>query len=109
MKAATLPAWVDGETPGTLTLVLSDILCAPLVLGPRISVGGEGHGGQKRVLGLARVEPRVLYDDRHIRLDHARVVGLARDGLGVVKVVETDVNGAPCGHGDAVGPDRLAV
>jgi hypothetical protein len=36
----------------------------------------------------------VLHHDRHIAADHRRVVGVARDGLGVVQVIEPLVDGA---------------
>src|SRR5919205_4221055 len=46
---------------------------------------------EKRVLGLARVQPRVLHDDGHVRLDQASVVRVRGDRLGVRKLVEAYV------------------
>src|SRR4051812_19055802 len=37
---------------------------------------GVGDGRDERCLGLSRVEAGVLDDDRHVGLDHARVVGV---------------------------------
>src|SRR5690349_24945422 len=54
----------------------------------RMSVSGKSDGAQQGELGAARVEPGVLHDDRHVGLDDARVVGVARHGRGIVEVVE---------------------
>jgi hypothetical protein len=68
-----------------------------------------GDRRDQRVLGLPRVEPGVLDDDRDVGDDHARVVGVAGDRLGFVEVVEADVARPSRVDGQAVGPDRLAV
>ena len=44
----------------------------------------------------------MLHDDRHVALEDARVVGRARDRLGIVEVVEAEVRGA-------ADPDTLAT
>jgi hypothetical protein len=51
----------------------------------------------------------MLYHDRHIRLDHARIVRINRDGTRIVEIVEALMFGASGSHGDAVGTDGLAV
>src|SRR5690625_27384 len=50
----------------------------------------EGDRTDESVLGLTRIEASMLYDDRNIRLDQARVVGAVRDRLGVLELVEAD-------------------
>src|SRR5262249_8310485 len=45
----------------------------------------------------------------HVRLENRGIVGVARDRLGIVEVVETQVQRAPGSDGDAVGADRLPV
>src|ERR1043165_9249922 len=67
------------------------------------------NGGEEGVGGLARVETRVLHDDGDVGDDDGRVVGGARDRLGIGEVVEADVLRAPRRHGQAVRPGRLAI
>src|SRR6516164_2774216 len=68
-----------------------------------------GNGRQQRHFGAARIEPRVLHDDRNVRFEHRGVVGVARDRLRVVEIVEAQMQRAPGGDGHAVRADRLPV
>src|SRR6185369_2262371 len=80
---------------------------------PDIAISAEslriGHRRHERVLRLARVEARVLHDDRHVRLDDAGVVGGVWDGLGIAQIVEAQVQRAPRRHRHAIGPGRIAI
>src|SRR5690625_5442849 len=51
----------------------------------------------------------MLYDDRNIRLDQARVVGAVRDRFGVLELVEADMSSPACGYRQVVGSDGLAI
>ena len=51
----------------------------------------------------------MLHDDRNVRFEHRGVVGVARDRLRVVEIVEAQVQRASGGDGHAVGADRLPV
>src|SRR5262249_35326191 len=68
-----------------------------------------GNRRQKRDFGAARIEPRVLHNDRNVRFEHRGIVGVARDRLRVVEIVEPQAQRAPGGDGHAVGADRLPV
>lgn len=58
---------------------------------------------------LARVQTGVLNDDRLVGLDEGGVVGLARNGLGIVEVVEPKVQ-SPFGRDlGAIGAGWIAV
>ena len=50
-----------------------------------------GDGRQKSVRRLARVQSRVLHHYERIGLEHARVVGVPRDGLRIAKLVEAQM------------------
>src|SRR6516162_5034316 len=63
-----------------------------------------GNGRQQRHFGAARIEPRVLHDDRNVRFEHRGVVGVARDRLRVVEIVEAQMQCTPGGDGHVVGP-----
>src|SRR5205085_11985450 len=69
----------------------------------------KGHGGEQRVLGLPRIETRVLHDDGNVTLEDARVVGALRDRFRIAEVVEAEVFGAARADGHAVGAGRLAI
>src|SRR5690349_12469505 len=69
----------------------------------------KGYGGEQRVLGLPRIETRVLHDDGDVALEDARVVGALRDRLRIAEVVEAKMFGAARADGHAVRPGRLAV
>jgi hypothetical protein len=62
---------------------------------------------EQRGLRLPRVEPRVLDGDRDVGLDHARVVGVARDLR--FEVVEPLVQQPARRHVHPVGSGRLAI
>src|SRR5215469_12771219 len=49
---------------------------------------GVGDRRQKGDFGAPRIESRVLDDDWHIRLEYRGIVGIARDRLGVVEIIE---------------------
>src|ERR1700741_3897337 len=66
-----------------------------------------GDRRQKGDLGAPRIEPRVLDDDWHVRLEYRSIVGITRDRFRVVEIIEAQVQCAPGGDGDAVGTDRL--
>jgi len=68
-----------------------------------------GDCSNQGVLGLARIEPRVLHDDRNVRLDEAGVVGISWDRLRVGEVIEAEVPRAPRGNGHSERSGRLAV
>src|SRR5689334_19796283 len=57
--------------------------------------GSISDRGDQRIFSLPGIEPRVLHDDRHIRFDHAGVIGVARNGFGVGQVVESKMMCAP--------------
>src|SRR6516165_9941255 len=73
----------------------SDLRRGPRVVPPAgsqaslSSAFGVGAGRQERELGAARIEPRVLHDDGHVGLEDGGIVGVARNGLRVFKVIET--------------------
>ena len=73
------------------------------------SVAVEGDRGHECVLRLPGVQTRVLHDDRDVRLDQARVVGRERHRLGVLEVVEPQVERPPGRHRRAVRPGGLPV
>src|SRR5262249_3646493 len=66
-----------------------------------------GNRRQKRDFGAARIEPRVLHDDRDVGFEYRGIVGVARDRLRVVKIIEAQVQRAAGGDGHAVRADRL--
>src|SRR6516162_905623 len=68
-----------------------------------------GNRRQKRDFGAARIEPRVLHDDGDVGFEYRSIVGVARDRLRVVEIVEAQVQRAACGDGHAVRADRLPV
>src|SRR6516162_6383887 len=70
---------------------------------------GVGNRRQKCDFGAARIEPRVLHDDRNVGYEYRGIVGVARDRLRVVKIIKAQVQRAACGDGHAVRADRLAV
>src|SRR5690606_26432392 len=76
---------------------------------PWRSVRREGDRGHQRVLGLARIQARVLDHDRHVRLDHAGERSVLRDRLRILERVEAQVVRTPRRHGDGVRAGRLAV
>ncbi len=53
-------------------------------------------------------EPCVLDDDRHVRLEDRREIGIARNDLRVLQIVEAQVQRAPRSDGNTVN-HRLAV
>jgi hypothetical protein len=58
-------------------------------------VARVGYGAYQGALGLARVEPGVLHHYGWIRPDDASVVGVGRDGLRVLQLVEPHVQRVP--------------
>src|SRR5262245_40790250 len=68
-----------------------------------------GNGGEQGDLRAARIEPRVLHDDRHVGFEHRGVVGVERNRLGILEIVEPQVKRAPRRDDNAVGADRLAI
>lgn len=70
---------------------------------------GVRHGRAQRAVGLARLDPQEAHDHGHVGLEHAGEVGLARQALGILELVEADVRGAPRAHGDHVRAGGLAV
>src|SRR5262245_35004906 len=75
---------------------------------PRCSLLRVSDGGEQRDLRLARVESRVLQHDRHVRLEHRRVVGIARDRLRILEIVEAQMKGAARRHRESID-HRLAI
>src|SRR5690625_3004187 len=51
----------------------------------------------------------MLYDDRNIRLDQARVVGAVRDRFGVLEQVEAGMSSPACGDCQVVASEGLAI
>src|SRR5215475_12845736 len=68
-----------------------------------------GNRRQKCDFGAARIEPRVLHDDRNVGFEYRGIVGVARDRLRVVEIIEAQVQRAAGGDGHAVRAGRLAV
>src|SRR5215831_17017170 len=68
-----------------------------------------GNCRQKCDFGAARIEPRVLHDDRNVGFEYRGIVGVARDRLRVVEIIEAQVQRAAGGDGHAVRAGRLAV
>jgi hypothetical protein len=60
--------------------------------------------------GLARDEPFWYSNPRTISpLDHARVVGTGRDGLGIAQVVETEMQRPARDDGHPLGASRFPI
>src|SRR5436190_23093402 len=83
----------------TVLAMVGDLLSAPRV----------GDCRKQCVLGLTRVEPGVLDDDRRVGANHARVVGIARYRLRIGELVEAQVPGSPRRHRHPVRARRLAI
>src|SRR5262245_32339119 len=75
----------------------------------RVSAFRVGNRRQKRDFRAARIEPRVLHDDGDVGFEYRGIVGVARDRLRVVEIVEAQVQRAAGGDGHAVRADRLPV
>jgi len=69
----------------------------------------KGDRAQQRILCLPRVEPRVLDDDRSVRLEHARVTRAERNRLRIGEMIESKMMGSPRRDRNFVRPDRLSV
>jgi hypothetical protein len=68
-----------------------------------------GDGGKEGVVGLPGVEAGVLGHHRHVGFDHAGVIRVFRNGLGIGEIVEAHVAGAPGRDGDFIRSGRIAV
>ena len=60
-------------------------------------------------MGIARVEPRVLHDDRHVRADHGRIGSVVRHALGIGQLVEPHVLRAARLHPHPIRTCRIPV
>jgi hypothetical protein len=60
-------------------------------------------------IGAARVEPRVLHDNRNVGLEDRGVVGVARHRRGILEIIEAQMERPPRAHRHIVGADRLAI
>src|SRR5579862_4402421 len=65
--------------------------------------------GQQADFGVARIKTRMLHDNRNVRLEDRRIIGVARNRRGIFEVVEAKMQRAPRRHGDAIRSDRLAI
>src|SRR5581483_8080876 len=63
---------------------------------------GKGDSAQERVLRLARIQPGVLANHRHIRLDYAGELGFQGNLFRVCQVVEAYVLGSLRGNGQVI-------
>ena len=59
------------------------------VLGSHVT--RECDGAEQGVFRLKRIEAGMLYDDRHIRFDETGKIGIARDRLRIIEIVEADM------------------
>jgi hypothetical protein len=80
----------------------------------RVRSGASGRGRTRgrvaaAVTRVSQPAARVLHHDRHVRLEHARVVRRSRDGLGVPQVVEPEVKRSSRRHRHAVRARGLPV
>src|SRR5262245_3377564 len=55
------------------------------------------HGGQKGDFGAAGIQPRVLHDDRNVGLEYRGIIGIARNRLRIIEIVEAEVQRASAG------------
>src|SRR5438067_341226 len=72
-------------------------------------IAGESYCAEQRIRRLARIEPRMLHDDRDTRFDQTRIRRVARDFFRVVKIVEAQMLCSSSRYDKLVGPDRVAV
>jgi hypothetical protein len=67
------------------------------------------NGRQKGNLGATGIQPRVLYDDRNVGLEDRGIVGIARNRLRIIQIVEAQMQRVLASDGDAIRADRLPV
>jgi hypothetical protein len=44
---------------------------------------------------MTGIEPRVLNDDRDVRFEHRRIIGIPRNGSGIFQIIETQMQCTP--------------
>ena len=83
--------------------LVAHMLFVPLVL-LRIRDGCD-----QRVFRLAGIEPRMLHDNRYIRIDYAGIIGRRGIGFWIVQIIETNMLRSARWHRHLVRPHRIAV
>src|SRR5262249_6292142 len=68
-----------------------------------------GDRRQQRDLGATRIHPSVLQDDRDVGFKNRRIVGVTRDRLRIVEIVEAQVQRTPGADRDAVRTDWFSI
>ena len=106
IQTGLVPA--DCGFPEPALAELFEASCGTAV-GSRASGFRIGDGREQAHFGVPGIQPRVLHDDRHVGLEHRRIVGVARDRRRVVEIVEAQMQRAPRRDRDPIRADRLAI
>src|ERR1051325_10462162 len=73
------------------------------------SIAWKCYRCEQSVLRLARIEASVLHNNRHIRFDQARVRSIPWNCFRVVKIVESQMPGAPARDRKVVRANRITL
>ena len=76
---------------------------------PTAASGRECHCAEESIFRLSGIEPGVLHDDAHVRVDEAGVIRIQGDRRGMSQIIESDMFCSPGWNLNDIGSDRLAV
>jgi hypothetical protein len=67
------------------------------------------YRSKQRVLGLTRIQSRVLHHNGHIRLNQTRIRRVGRDLFRILKIIEAQMLVTPSGNREFVGTNRITI
>src|ERR1044072_712137 len=93
LKTVSTPQSMRRSTSTSATVLAISVL-------PKAVSGSRGNPPGER---------RGLDDDRHVGLDDAGIIGVARNGFGILEIVEPHMPRTACRHHDSIRAHRFAV
>ena len=69
----------------------------------------ECHRAEEGIFSLSGIEPGMLHDDAHVRVDETGVIGIQGYGRGMSQIIEPDMFCSPGWNLNDIGSNRLAV